>query len=180
MSGITTLALARRVGDVKIIELLRKHAIPSSPVPPTSVIDKSASIPNPPLNLTDALYIKSKRVFNTGKNNIFCLLLCRQSLLMFPPIEFFQKFLGLYKKLWIILVQAVFYGYLEVVEDATEKINQCFSTFKAEHPEVEKTLGEMQLNGIKIMDCCCDNLQLNFEDKVFFHAIIIIIMNSSF
>ena len=61
------------------------------------------------------------------------------------------------------MIQAVYYGYLEVVEDVTERLNQSFITFKTEHLEnlMDNTF-EMQLNGIQIMDCCCDML----HDKV--------------
>ena len=65
-------------------------------------------------------------------------------------------------KLWVILIQAVYCGYLEIVQKATEELNQCFSIFKTQHPEVDSTLGGMQLNGIQIMDCCCDM----FHDEV--------------
>ena len=77
-------------------------------------------------------------------------------------IEILQKFLRSSDKLWIILVQAVYYGYLEVVKIVIEKLNKCFFIFKTDHPEVDNAFREMQLNSIQIMDCCCDIL----HDKV--------------
>ena len=69
-----------------------------------------------------------------------------------------KRFLKLSNKFWGILIQAVYLGYLEVVQKATEELNQSFFTFKTQHPEVDSILRGMQLNGIQIMDCCCELL----------------------
>ena len=61
-------------------------------------------------------------------------------------------------KFWGILIQAVYLGYLEVVQKATEELNQSFFAFKTQHPEVDSIFRGMQLNGIQIMDCCCELL----------------------
>ena len=77
-----------------------------------------------------------------------------------------KRFLKLSNKFWDILIQAVYLGYLEVVQKATEELNQSFFTFKTQHPEVDNILRGMQLKGIQIMDCCCELL----HDEVYIYS----------